>query len=86
MSFQKNLKNSTVNPSLPGVVLFFMFLRVDKISFSDTLPSRDSAMCLSNLGMSESFMTSAMLTSISSESLQVYRFSYNIFICCGISD
>ena len=66
MSFQRKLQNSTVNPSLHGVMLLFLILRADKITNTDTIHSRDSAMCLSNLGMSESFMTSAILTSLSS--------------------
>lgn len=41
-SLQKNLKNSTVNPSLPGDLLFFIFFKTKEISFSVILPSRES--------------------------------------------
>ena len=46
----------------PRCVVFFMFLRADKMSFSDTIHSRDSAVFLSNLGMCDILMTSAILT------------------------
>jgi len=41
-SHQKNSKNSTVNPSLPGDLLFFIFFKTKEISFSVILPSRES--------------------------------------------
>ena len=38
ISFQKNLKNSTVNPSEPGLVPFFIRFNVDRTSSLDILP------------------------------------------------
>ena len=38
MSFQKNLKNSTVTPSEPGLVPFFICFNVDRTSSLDILP------------------------------------------------
>ena len=40
ISFQKNLEHSTVNPSEPGLVPFFIRFNVDRTSSLDILPSK----------------------------------------------
>lgn len=44
-SFQKNLKNSAVKPSLPGDLLFFMFFNTSRISLSDIFFSSSLEVC-----------------------------------------
>lgn len=73
-SFQKNLKNSTVKPSLPGDLLFFIFFRTSRTSFSEISASNDLDTSGSKLGIS-TLIISSRLIFIKSESAHVYRFS-----------
>ena len=52
-SFQKNFKNSTVKPSLPGDLLFFMFFSTSRTSLSEISLSNEVESFGSNLGISQ---------------------------------
>ena len=78
ISFQKNLKNSTVNPSEPGLVPFFIRFNVDRTSPLDILPFKLLHCSSVNFGMlSCSWIISSKLTSLICSSC-LYKCSLNI--------